>query len=117
MNLVYETPKAVTMKDIEQLIKDYSQAAANAIDAGFDGVEIHGANGYLVDQFLHHSSNIRQDKFGGSPENMTRFPLAVVDAISERIGEHHPALIIIWKRTLVTASFSTTCLLSLNNAT
>ncbi|WP_351122985.1 alkene reductase [Shewanella sp. T24-MNA-CIBAN-0130] len=90
--LVYETPKAVTIEDIEQLIKDYSQAAANAIDAGFDGVEIHGANGYLVDQFLHHSSNIRQDKFGGSPENMTRFPLAVVDAISERIGEHHTAL-------------------------
>ncbi|MCL1127533.1 alkene reductase [Shewanella surugensis] len=90
--LTYVTPKAVTHDDIQQLIQDYSQAAANAIDAGFDGVEIHGANGYLIDQFLHHDSNHREDEYGGSPENMSRFALAVVDAIIDRIGHERTAL-------------------------
>lgn len=90
--LTYETPKAVTHEEIEQLIADYSQAAANAIDAGFDGVEIHGANAYLIDQFLHHDSNRRTDGYGGTPENMARFPLAVVDAVCARIGHERTAL-------------------------
>ncbi|UXI04175.1 alkene reductase [Photobacterium sp. TY1-4] len=90
--LSYIEPKPASHEEIEQLIADYSQAAANAIDAGFDGVEIHGANGYLIDQFLHYSSNQRDDEFGGTPENMARFPLAVVDAIAERIGEDRTAL-------------------------
>lgn len=91
-DLTYVTPKAVTHDDIQQLIADYSQAAANAIDAGFDGVEIHGANGYLIDQFLHHDSNHREDEYGGSPENMSRFALAVVDSIINRIGHDRTAL-------------------------
>ncbi len=62
--LVYQVPKAATQDDIKQLVKDYAQAAANAIDAGFDGIEIHGANGYLIDQFLHHASNQRADNYG-----------------------------------------------------
>ncbi|MCG9695753.1 alkene reductase [Shewanella sp. Isolate11] len=90
--LAYETPKAVSVEEIAQLVKDYSQAAANAIDAGFDGVEIHGANAYLIDQFLHHDSNRRSDEYGQTPENMARFPLAVVDAICERIGNERTAL-------------------------
>lgn len=90
--LSYQVPKAVSHDDITKLIADYAQAAANAIDAGFDGVEIHGANGYLIDQFLHHDSNRRSDEYGQSPENMARFPLAVVDAISERIGNDRTAL-------------------------
>ncbi|MCG9739596.1 alkene reductase [Shewanella insulae] len=90
--LAYETPKALTTDEIAQLVADYSQAAANAIDAGFDGVEIHGANAYLIDQFLHHDSNRRDDEFGGTPENMARFPLAVVDAIVKRIGHERTAL-------------------------
>lgn len=90
--LTYETPKAVTHEEIEQLIADYAQAAANAIDAGFDGVEIHGANAYLIDQFLHHDSNRRTDEYGGTPENMARFPLAVVDAVCARIGHERTAL-------------------------
>lgn len=90
--LSYTVPKPASHEEIEQLVADYSQAAANAIDAGFDGVEIHGANGYLIDQFLHYSSNQREDEFGGTPENMARFPLAVVDAIAERIGEDRTAL-------------------------
>lgn len=90
--LTYQVPKAVTHDDIAQLVQDYAQAASNAIDAGFDGVEIHGANGYLIDQFLHHDSNRRTDKYGGNAENMSRFALAVVDAVAERIGNERTAL-------------------------
>ncbi len=90
--LTYKVPKAVTHEDINTLITDYAQAAANAIDAGFDGVEIHGANGYLIDQFLHHDSNRRDDEYGGNTENMARFPLAVVDAIISKIGNERTAL-------------------------
>jgi 2,4-dienoyl-CoA reductase-like NADH-dependent reductase (Old Yellow Enzyme family) len=90
--LTYKTPKAVTQQDIEKLVIDFAQAANNAIEAGFDGVEIHGANGYLIDQFLHHDSNRRSDEYGETPENMSRFPLAVVDAIIESIGKDRTAL-------------------------
>lgn len=90
--LTYKTPKAVTQQDIDQLVKDYAQAANNAIEAGFDGVEIHGANGYLIDQFLHHDSNRRSDSYGETPENMSRFPLAVIDAIISNIGKDRTAL-------------------------
>ena len=90
--LSYTVPKALTKAEIEQLVLDYAQAASNAIDAGFDGVEIHGANGYLIDQFLHYSSNIRNDEYGVTPQNMARFPLQIVDAISQRIGGDRTAL-------------------------
>ncbi len=90
--LTYQTPKAVSYEDITHLVKDYAQAAANAIEAGFDGVEIHGANGYLIDQFLHYDSNQRIDEYGGDPENMSRFALSVVDAIIDRIGNERTAL-------------------------
>ena len=85
-DLVYTTPKAATTAEIAQLVQDYAQAAQNAIDAGFDGVEIHGANGYLLDQFLHFDTNHRQDEFGETPANMARFPLQVVDAVIAKIG-------------------------------
>lgn len=91
-DLVYQTPKPVTHSDIQQLVEDYAQAAENAIEAGFDGIEIHGANGYLIDQFLHFDSNKRTDEYGETPENMVRFPLAVVDAIVDRIGAQRTAL-------------------------
>ncbi|WNC72482.1 alkene reductase [Thalassotalea psychrophila] len=90
--LTYKTPKAVTLDDIHLLVSDYAQAAENAIAAGFDGVEIHGANGYLIDQFLHHDSNRRTDDYGGSNENMGRFALQVVDAIIDQIGNDRTAL-------------------------
>ncbi|KKD01111.1 alkene reductase [Photobacterium halotolerans] len=90
--LTYVVPKPASKEEIEELIADYAQAAINALEAGFDGVEIHGANGYLIDQFLHYSSNVREDEFGGSPENMARFPLAVVDAVVKAIGEDRTAL-------------------------
>lgn len=91
-DLTYQVPKAATAQDIAQLVKDYAQAASNAIAAGFDGVEIHGANGYLIDQFLHYDSNRRTDEYGETPENMARFPLAVVDAIIAQIGKDKTAL-------------------------
>jgi 2,4-dienoyl-CoA reductase-like NADH-dependent reductase (Old Yellow Enzyme family) len=91
-DLTYKTPKAVTITEIASLINDYAQAAENAIHSGFDGVEIHGANGYLIDQFLHYDSNQRSDKYGGNSENMTRFALEVVDAITTKIGNERTAL-------------------------
>lgn len=91
-DLTYVVPKPASAAEIDQLIEDFAQAAVNAMQAGFDGVEIHGANGYLIDQFLHHDSNKRDDQFGGSAENMIRFPLAVVDEIAARIGWQKTAL-------------------------
>ena len=90
--LTYKTPKAVTLDEINLLVSDYAVAAENAIKAGFDGVEIHGANGYLIDQFLHHDSNKRVDEYGGSSENMIRFALEVVDRIIAKIGNDRTAL-------------------------
>ncbi|NVC95773.1 alkene reductase [Vibrio natriegens] len=84
--LVYTVPKPATQEEIAQLVEDYAQAAQNAIDAGFDGVEIHAANGYLLDQFLHFDTNHRTDEYGETPENMSRFPLEVIDAVVARIG-------------------------------
>jgi 2,4-dienoyl-CoA reductase-like NADH-dependent reductase (Old Yellow Enzyme family) len=90
--LTYKTPKAVTTEDINMLIVDYGKAAENAIEAGFDGVEIHGANGYLLDQFLHYDSNRRTDEYGGSSENMARFPLAVLDEVINKVGADRTGL-------------------------
>ncbi|MGL4447410.1 MAG: alkene reductase [Shewanella sp.] len=90
--LVYVTPKAATLDDIQGLIHDYAKAAQNAMEAGFDGVEIHGANGYLIDAFLHHDSNRRTDAYGGTPANMARFALEVVDAVVAKIGKDRTGL-------------------------
>ncbi|GKU21304.1 unnamed protein product [Fusarium langsethiae] len=81
-------PKFTTMTeaDIDRFVGHYRQAALNAIEAGFDGVELHGANGYLVDQFLQTNSNDRTDSYGGSLENRFRFPLAVLNAVCDAIG-------------------------------
>lgn len=80
------TPRALDVSELPGIIEDYRRAAANAIRAGFDGIEIHGANGYLIHQFLSDGSNHRQDAYGGSVENRMRFPLAIVDAIINEIG-------------------------------
>ncbi|MGR2769887.1 alkene reductase [Photobacterium ganghwense] len=79
-------PRALEKEEIEDIIEDYRQAAINAMEAGFDGVEIHGANGYLIDQFLRRTSNHRTDEYGGSMENRIRFAVEVAQAISEAIG-------------------------------
>ncbi|CAH9057496.1 N-ethylmaleimide reductase [Pseudoalteromonas sp. CIP111854] len=85
-DLQYQTPKEASQAQIKQLVHDYANAAKNAIEAGFDGVEIHGANGYLIDQFLHYASNQRQDEYGETPDNMARFALEVVDAVVDAVG-------------------------------
>ncbi|ODN73271.1 hypothetical protein L202_07823 [Cryptococcus amylolentus CBS 6039] len=73
-------------EDMDRLVGYYEQAAKNSIEAGFDGVEIHGANGYILDQFLQTNSNDRTDQYGGSIENRTRFPLRVLNAVCAAIG-------------------------------
>ena len=91
--MAFETPHALTLDEIQHVIEEFRQGAQNAKDAGFDGVEIHGANGYLLDQFLHSGSNVRTDRYGGSLENRARLMLEVADvAISvwgaDRVGMH-----------------------------
>lgn len=83
--LQYEEPRAMTDMEIERVIQEFAQAAANAKLAGFDGVEIHGANGYLIDQFLHWETNQRTDQWGGTPENMGRFLFRVIEAVQKEI--------------------------------
>jgi N-ethylmaleimide reductase len=78
--VAFETPRALETAEIPSLVQDYARAAQNAKDAGFDGVEVHGANGYLLDQFLQDGSNQRDDQYGGSIENRARLLLEVVDA-------------------------------------
>ncbi|MFM5949838.1 MAG: alkene reductase [Novosphingobium sp.] len=79
-------PRAVTESEIPALIEEYAAAARNAVAAGLDGVELHCASGYLINQFLNPASNHRTDAFGGSAENRIRFPLAVLRALVEAIG-------------------------------
>ncbi|ADO43785.1 alkene reductase [Ketogulonicigenium vulgare] len=79
-------PHALTIDEIAGVVEDFAIAAENAIKAGFDGVEIHGANGYLVEQFINATVNDRDDIYGGSIENRIRFALEIVDACVARIG-------------------------------
>ena len=88
----YEAPEAMTETEIQEAIADYASAARNAIAAGFDGVEIHGANGYLPDQFLQTTCNQRIDGWGGSIENRARFYLEAVKAVIAAVGADKSAL-------------------------
>jgi N-ethylmaleimide reductase len=87
----FVAPRALETEEIAGIVEDYRQAAHNARDAGFDGVELHGANGYLIDQFLRDRSNRRTDRYGGTAQNRVRFLIEVVEAIvgewgAERVG-------------------------------
>jgi N-ethylmaleimide reductase len=82
----YETPRALSVPEIKQTIEDYAQAAKNAIEAGFDGVELHAANGYLPNQFLSENTNLRTDEYGGNVENNCRFTLEVMAALIAAVG-------------------------------
>ena len=89
----FVTPRALELGEIPGIIEAYRQGAANALKAGFDGVEIHGANGYLLDQFLQDSTNQRPDEYGGPIENRARIMLEVTDAVisvwgANRVGMH-----------------------------
>ena len=82
----YETPRALSTPEVKAVVQDYKRAAVNALEAGFDGVELHGAFGYLPNQFLVDSVNQREDEYGGSIENRTRFVLEIMAALVEVWG-------------------------------
>jgi N-ethylmaleimide reductase len=89
----YEVPRALETSEIPRVVEDYRQAAERAKKAGFDGVEIHAANGYLIDEFLQSKTNHRTDEYGGSVENRYRFLKEVVEAVTSvwqanRVGVH-----------------------------
>lgn len=89
----YVVPRALQIEEIKSIVTDFADAAAKAREAGFDGIDIHAANGYLIDQFLHDHSNRRYDEYGGSVSNRSRFLLEVIDACigiwgADRIGVH-----------------------------
>ncbi|XP_037496727.1 putative 12-oxophytodienoate reductase 11 [Jatropha curcas] len=82
----FTPPRRLRTDEIPHIVNDFRLAARNAIEAGFDGVEIHGAHGYLIDQFLKDQVNDRTDQYGGSLENRCRFALEIVEAVSNEIG-------------------------------
>jgi NADPH2 dehydrogenase len=82
----FTVPEPLSADEIKAIVADYAAAARNAIAAGFDGVEIHAANGYLIDQFLQDVSNVRTDLYGGSIENRSRLAVEVVDAVAAAVG-------------------------------
>lgn len=89
----FVVPRALETNELPRIVAEYKKGAENAKAAGFDGVEIHGANGYLLDQFLHEGSNTRTDQYGGSIENRARLMLEVTDAVAavwgaDRVGMH-----------------------------
>jgi 2,4-dienoyl-CoA reductase-like NADH-dependent reductase (Old Yellow Enzyme family) len=88
-------PRALTDQEIEEMIRAFGETARRAIEAGFDGVEIHGANGYLIQQFFSPHSNRRDDRWGGSLEKRMTFPLRVIDEVKKVVAEHakHPFLV------------------------
>jgi len=85
-------PRALREDEIPRVVNDYVAAAENAMDAGFDGVEIHGANGYLPEQFINGGLNTRSDSYGGSIAKRLRFPLEIVDGVSRKIGATRTAI-------------------------
>lgn len=88
----YPVPHSMTLDEVKATKEEYVQAAKNAIEAGFDGIELHGANGYLLEQFLSPISNVRTDIYGGSIENRARFVLEVAKEVSDVIGRDKTAI-------------------------
>jgi 2,4-dienoyl-CoA reductase-like NADH-dependent reductase (Old Yellow Enzyme family) len=88
----YGEARALRLDEIPDLIGDYAQAAANAMSAGFDGVQIHGANGYLIDQFLRDGANLRDDDYGGPIENRVRLLRQVTQAVADTVGAGRTAV-------------------------
>jgi N-ethylmaleimide reductase len=86
------TPRALDIAEIPGVVAQYAQGARNAMAAGFDGVEVHGANGYLIDQFLRDSTNKRTDQYGGGIENRSRFLFEVIDAVTAVVGAERTGL-------------------------
>ncbi len=79
----FVTPRALQIEEMPYIVRQYARGAKNALSAGFDGVEIHVANGYLLDQFINSGTNQRADRYGGAIENRARLLMEVVEAVSE----------------------------------
>ena len=88
----FAEPRALTSDEIHETVRDYARAARNAVEAGFDGVELHGANGYLIHQFLSSNANLRTDEWGGTPQNRARFAIEAVKAVAAEIGAERTAI-------------------------
>ena len=88
----FPVPKAMSLDEIQTTKQEYIQASLNAIEAGFDGVELHGANGYLLEQFISPVSNQRTDEYGGTIENRCRFVIEVVEGVAKAIGKEKTAI-------------------------
>ena len=88
----YPVPEEMNEDDIEQALQEYVTASRNAIEAGFDGVELHGANGYLIDQFINTASNQRKGKYAGSHENRSRFAIEAATRVSGAIGKERTGI-------------------------
>jgi N-ethylmaleimide reductase len=88
----FEIARALSLDEIGAVVEDYVRAARNARSAGFDGIEIHAANGYLVDQFIRDNANLRDDRYGGTIENRIRFLCEVTNAVAEAIGPGRTAV-------------------------
>lgn len=88
----HPTPKAMSAEELQQTKQEFITAAKNAIEAGFDGIELHGANGYLLEQFLSPISNVRTDEYGGSIENRCRFVLEVAQGVADAIGKERTGI-------------------------
>jgi 2,4-dienoyl-CoA reductase-like NADH-dependent reductase (Old Yellow Enzyme family) len=89
----YPVPRALSVEEIDSLVTDFSDAAARAVAAGFDVLEVHAAHGYLLHQFLSPLSNLRADEYGGSLENRARFLMRVAVAVRARVGEEMPLFV------------------------
>ncbi|UXI70695.1 alkene reductase [Tahibacter amnicola] len=85
-------PRALEVDEIRTIVDDFARAACNAVDAGFDGVELHGAHGYLIQQFLDPATNLRQDGYGGSLDGRLRFVCEVAEAVVDAVGPHRVGL-------------------------
>lgn len=85
-------PREMSREDIAEVVDYFRRAAVNAMNAGFDGVKIHGSNGYLFDQFIRSGSNTRSDQYGGSVENRARFHFEVLDAVTSEIGQQYTGI-------------------------
>lgn len=103
----YTPPRALAKEELPGIVAQYAQAAKNAIEAGFDGVEIHGANGYLIDQFLKDGINDRTDEYGGPVENRIKFALEVTQAVVDAVGADRTGIRISPFQTFLDASDST----------
>ncbi len=86
------TGHAMTQSDIDEVITAFAQAALDAKNIGFDAIELHGAHGYLIDQFFWEGTNVRDDKYGGSMENRSRFAVEVISAVRQAVGENFPII-------------------------